>query len=65
MYQVKCPHKYPNNATIGIVKRWVRAELVEPSANSAEWDYGGWNVTTETYEESPEHGNPLNEGLGS
>ena len=58
MYQVKCPPRYPNNATIAPVRCWVRADLVEPSANSDEWDYGWWNVATEMYEESPEHGAP-------
>jgi DEAD/DEAH box helicase domain-containing protein len=68
MYQVKCPAKYPNNPMIAPVRRWVNAELVEPSANSVEWDYGWWNVGTETYENPPESTDPPNapvEGFGS
>jgi len=68
MYQVKCSPKYPNNQGIAPVKRWVNAGLVEPSANSAEWDYGWWNMATETYKDPPENTDPPNapnEGFGS
>lgn len=55
MYQVKCP---PRHAGMSPPKRWVNADFLEPSAEAAEWDYGWWNVETESYEEPPDDVSP-------
>lgn len=36
------------------VRRFVRASLIEPSANADAWSYAWWNRRTQMYEEPPE-----------
>lgn len=46
-YQVEAPQKGGQNP----VKQWIRAADVEPSANTADWSYGWWNLQTQEYED--------------
>ena len=49
MYQVEVRQK-PNQKP---AKRWIRASAVEPSADTADWTYGWWNMETQEYEDPP------------
>lgn len=48
-YQVKIRQKPGQNR----VTHWIRASDVEPSANTADWGYGWWNLETQEYEDPP------------
>jgi hypothetical protein len=60
MYQVKAAQKHSCAAPL---KRWVSANVLEPSANAEEWDYGWWNAKTEDFlseEEKMTENSPAN-----
>ena len=38
----------------GLARQFVRASLIEPSANADAWSYAWWNQRTQMYEEPPE-----------
>ncbi len=48
LYLIEVPQKS------GRIKQFVRASLIEPSANANAWSYAWWNRRTQMYEEPPE-----------
>lgn len=51
MYQVSAKPRFDS---VSPVRRWVRADLLEPSADAGAWDYGWWNKETQQFEEPSE-----------
>ena len=50
MYRVEIRQK----ANQSPVTHWIDASAIEPSANTADWAYGWWNLETQEYEDPPE-----------